>query len=185
MAGYATAMAASTIAEMRELADRAAALLDEVGNIYHLAMLLAASAYGELCLGSDRDAKELVDRATPLACALDDPQLWATLHGNSGLIALLTGDTDAAQRAFCEQLGLCREPVAPRFAGEGLLGLAAVAAVRDDADRAARLAGAAAAHRDNAPQDEVDARIDATFIQPHADAKGLTPGMPPRATPAH
>ena len=172
MAAYATAMAASTIVEMRERADRAAALLDEVGNAYHLAMLLAASVYGELCLGSDRDAKELLDRATPLACALDDPQLWANLHGNSGLTALLTGDTDAAQHAFCEQLGLCRELVAPRFAGEGLRGLAAVAAVRNDTDRAARLAGAAAAHRCCAPQDEVDARLDATFIQPARRRQG-------------
>jgi predicted ATPase/DNA-binding SARP family transcriptional activator len=172
MAAYATAMAASTIVEMRERAARAAALLDEVGNVYHLAMLLAASVYGELCLGSDRDAKELVDRATPLACALDDPQLWANLHGNSGLTALLTGETDAAQHAFCEQLGLCRELVAPRFAGEGLRGLAAVAAVRNDSDRAARLAGAAAAHRGCAPQDEVDARLDATFIQPARRRQG-------------
>jgi tetratricopeptide (TPR) repeat protein len=172
MAAYATAMAASTIVEMRERADRAAALLDEVGNVYHLAMLLAASVYGELCLGSDRDAKELVDRATQLAFALDDPQLWANLHGNSGLTALLTGDTDAAQRAFCEQLGLCRERVAPRFAGEGLRGLAAVAAVRNDTGRAARLSGAAAAHRCCAPQDEVDARLDATFIQPARRRQG-------------
>jgi predicted ATPase/DNA-binding SARP family transcriptional activator len=172
MAAYATAMAASTIVEMRERADRAASLLDEVGNVYHLAMLLAGSAYGELCLGSDRVAKDLVDRATPLACALDDPQLWANLHGNSGLTALLTGDTEAAQHAFCEQLGLCRELVAPRFAGEGLRGLAAVAAVRNDIERAARLAGAAAAHRDNAPQDEVDARLDATFIQPARRRQG-------------
>ena len=51
------------------------------------------------------------------------------------------------------------------FASEGLLGLAAVAAVRGDVDRAARLVGAAAAHR-TAPEDPVDARLDATFFEP-------------------
>ena len=48
----------------------------------------------------------------------------------------------------------------------------AVAAVRNDTDRAARLAGAAAAHRCCAPQDEVDARLDATFIQPARRRQG-------------
>ena len=69
------------------------------------------------------------------------------VHGNFGLAALLTGDTDAARDAFREELALCRELVVRPFATEGLLGLAGVAAVRGDIDRAARLVGAAAAHR--------------------------------------
>ena len=44
-------------------------------------------------------------------------------------------------------------------------GLAAVAAVRDDLDRAARLSGAAAAHRYGA-QGTVDRRLDTTFFEP-------------------
>ena len=48
-----------------------------------------------------------------------------------------------------------------------MAGLAAVAAVRDDdLDRAARLTGAAAAHRYDEPHDPVDARLDATFLEP-------------------
>jgi hypothetical protein len=61
---------------------------------------------------TDRDAKELIDRATLLARVLDDPHSWTLLHGNSGLAALLTGDTDAARHALREELGLCRELVA-------------------------------------------------------------------------
>jgi hypothetical protein len=165
MAAFARARATSTVAELRERVDRAAALLDEAGNVYFLAMLLAGSAYAALCAGSDRDAKELAERATPLTRALDDPYVSTLLRANSGIIALLNGDTDAAQQAFCEELGHSRV-VAPRFASEALNGLAAVAAVRNDTARAARLAGAAAAYRDHGPQDEVEARLDATFIQP-------------------
>jgi predicted ATPase/class 3 adenylate cyclase len=166
MAAFAKARAAATIVELRERVDRAAALLDEVGNALFLAYLLAGAVYAALELGSDRDAKELVDRATPLARALDDPYNWALLRGNSGMAALLTGNTDAAHHAFRDELGLGRELVAPRVASEGLKGLAAVAAARNDTHRAARLAGAAAAHRDDAQQDEVEARLDAAFIEP-------------------
>lgn len=166
MAAFAKARAASTIVELRESVDTAAALLDEVGNVFYLANLLAGSVYMALCMGSDRDARELVDRATPVARALDDPFVWALLRGNAGMAALLTGDTGAARQAFSEELGLCGVLVAPRFACEGLNGLAAVASLLDDTDRAARLAGAATAHRDDKQKDEVEARVDATFIEP-------------------
>ena len=152
MAAYAKAMAASNIAELRERVDRAASLLDEVGNVYHLADLLASAAYGALCLGSDRDAKELArprdpDRARDSTIPTSGCSCAATL----GLAALLTGDTDAARDAFREELRLCRELVVLPYASEGLRGLAAVAAVRGDLHRAARLVGAAAAHRYGQP----------------------------------
>ena len=64
------------------------------------------------------------------------------------------------------KLGLCRELVVLPAASEGVAGLAAVAAVSDDLDRAARLTGAAAAHRYGEPEDPVDVRLDATFLEP-------------------
>jgi tetratricopeptide (TPR) repeat protein len=175
MAVFAKAKTAPTIAELRERVDRAAALLDQAGNMFFLAALLSGSAYVALCMGSDRDAKELVDRATPLTRALDDPYLSGLMHGNAGMAALLTGDTNAAHHAFREELVLSRDIVSPRSASEGLKGLAAVAAVRNDAQRAARLAGAAATQRDDAPQDEVEARLDAAFIQPARTRHGTEP----------
>jgi hypothetical protein len=50
----------------------------------------------------------------------------------------------------------------------GRYGLAALAALRRDDDRAARLTGAAAsaAHRYDDPDDVVDARVTATFLHP-------------------
>ena len=75
----------------------------------------------------------------PIVRELDNPGTWMVLCGNSGLAALLTGDTDAARDAFREELELCRELVALPIAAEGLLGLAAVAVVDGDLSRAARL----------------------------------------------
>jgi hypothetical protein len=88
------------------------------------------------------------------------------LRGNFGLAGLLTGDTDAAGRAFREELELCRELVVLPFASEGLLGLAAVATVRGDDDRAARLSGAASAHLYGEPEDDpVPGRLDMAFFE--------------------
>lgn len=159
-------MASATIGELRERVSAAASLLDEVGNVYHLADLLASAAYGALCKGADRDARELAGRAIPITRDLENPYLWMLLRGNFGLAALFTGDTDAADEAFREELTLCRERVVLPFASEGLDGLAAVAAIRDDLDRAARLVGAAAAHRYRQPEDPVNARLRTTFFEP-------------------
>jgi predicted ATPase/DNA-binding SARP family transcriptional activator len=164
MAAYGKTMSVRDIAELRERTDRAASLFEEVGNVYHLANLLASAAYGAMCLGSDHDAKELVERAMPIARRLDDPSLWMLVDGNLGLAALLTGDIETARDAFREELRLCRDLVVRPFAFEGLSGLAAVAATRGETDRAARLAGAASALRYGAPYAVVEDRLDAIFI---------------------
>jgi non-specific serine/threonine protein kinase len=87
-------------------------------------------------------------------------------HGNVGLAALLTGETDAASHAFREELRLCRELVARPVVFEGLHGLAAVAVAHDDAKRAATLVGAADAHRYDKPVDPVETRLGETFFEP-------------------
>jgi hypothetical protein len=164
-ASRAKARGASTAAELRERVDRAASLLDAVGNIFQLADLLVSAAYGALNEGSDRDARDFVERAIPVVRELDSPFMWMILQGNLGLAALLTGDTETARDAFREELKLCRELVVRAIASEGLRGLAAVGAVHGDDHRAARLVGAATAHRYDQPQDAVDARLDALFFQ--------------------
>jgi predicted ATPase/DNA-binding SARP family transcriptional activator len=166
MAAYAQAMLAPTIGNLRGRVDWAATLLEEAGNVFVLGELLAGSIYMALSTGDDGYAKELVDRATPIARTLDDPFNWSLLRGNCGMAALLTGDTDTAEQAFREALTLCRELVAPIFAFEGLFGLAAVAAARNHAHRAARLAGAAATLRDDAQPYEVEARVERAFMHP-------------------
>ena len=86
--------------------------------------------------------------------------------GNRGLAALLTGETDTASHAFREELTLCRDMVVRAVAFEGLRGLAAIAVVDGDDERAATLVGAADAHRYDKPEDPVEARLDATFFEP-------------------
>jgi hypothetical protein len=86
--------------------------------------------------------------------------------GNLGLAALLTGNTDAASRAFGDELSLCGEMVGRTVMFEGLRGLAAVAVVYGDDKRAATLVGAADAHRYDRPEDPVKARLDETFFEP-------------------
>ncbi|MEO8687228.1 MAG: BTAD domain-containing putative transcriptional regulator, partial [Solirubrobacteraceae bacterium] len=166
MAAWASAQAADGSAELRERVDRAASLLEEAGNVDCLADLFHNAADLALCHGCDREASEFVDRATPLVRDLDHPYLWMLLQAKAGRAALLNGNTEAARHAFREQLTLCRELAVLPAASQGLAGVAAVAAVRDDLDRAARLSGAAAAHRCGEPHNAVDARLDAAFFEP-------------------
>jgi predicted ATPase/class 3 adenylate cyclase len=160
------AIGASSIADLRERVDRAAFLLSDVGNVHQLANLLTDAAYAALCLGGDRDATDFAARATPITRALDSRYVRMTNSGNVGLAALLTGETDTASHAFREELRLCRDMVVRPVVFEGLRGLAAVAVVHGDDDRAATLVGAAAAHRYDQPEDAVEARLDRTFFEP-------------------
>jgi hypothetical protein len=166
LAAFATAMASSGAAQLRQRVDRAAALLEEAGNIYYVADILASAAYGALCDGSDREASDFAGRATPFMRKVDSPYLWMLLSGNVGLAALLTGDADAARDAFREELRICRELVVRPFACEGLFGLAAAAVVAGNLDRAARLLGASAAHRYGIPEDPVDRRLKRDYFDP-------------------
>ena len=86
-------------------------------------------------------------RAVALTRELDDPFLWMLVRGMWGLAALFKDDTAGAAAAFREALELARELVVLPVAFEGLRGLAAVAVRHGDLDRAARLYGAAGAHR--------------------------------------
>jgi predicted ATPase/class 3 adenylate cyclase len=165
-ASGAKAIAASSIADLRERVDAAAALLTEVGNVHRLASLLTNASYAALCLGSARDAMDFAERAAPIARELDSRFERMLNSGNIGVAALLTGDTDTAARAFREELALCREMVVRLVAFEGLRGLAAVAVVHGDDQRAATLVGAADAHRYQRVEDPVEARLDETFFRP-------------------
>ena len=106
-------------------------------------------------------------RAVALTRELDDPFQWMLVQRQvAGLAALLTDDIAGAAAAFREQLELARELVVLPAAFEGLRGLAAVAARHGDLDRAARLYGAAEAHRYGQPEHPVDVRVRDTFFAP-------------------
>jgi hypothetical protein len=172
MAATSQVMVPENAAELRRRVDRAASLLSEVGNVYHLADMLASAAYTALRHGNDHDAREFVRRAIPIAQGLDNPYLWMLLRGNDALASLFIDDIDRAREAFSEELTLCRELVVRPFASEGLAGLAATAAVYDHLDRAARLYGAAASHRYGEPEDRVTERLHTIYFEPARERHG-------------
>src|SRR5215211_2580162 len=171
-AAQAKAQVAGTPEALRREVGRAAELLERTGNVYQLAAMLASTAYSALTHGDDEHARSLVARAIPLTRALDDSYLWMLLLGNIALAALFTGEPDAARDAFREELEVCREIVVLPFASEGLAGLAAIATLRDDLDRAARLHGAAGAHRYGFTEDVIDARLATTYFDPARERLG-------------
>jgi hypothetical protein len=167
MAAYAMAMTATESAARRERVEKAAALLERAGNLFYLVDMLGGAAFGALADGDDGDAREFVGRAMAVVEGLDFPYLRMLVRGNFALASLFTGELHEARRAFRDELELCRELVYLSYALEALQGLAAVAAAEDaDVQRVARLAGAADAHRYGAPVFAVEARVDATFIEP-------------------
>jgi predicted ATPase/class 3 adenylate cyclase len=172
LACEAKARGASTAVELRERVERAVSLLEGVGNIYYPALLLVTAEYAALNNGDDRDARDFVERARPVVRELDSPFVRMGHHGNLGLASLFAGDTDTARDAFGEELRLCRELVFRAVTSEGLHGLAAVAAVDGDDHRAARLVGAAAAHRYGHPPDPIEARLRARFLAPARTRQG-------------
>ena len=172
-ASHGKAIAASSIPDLRERVDAAAALLGDAGNVHQLQNLLSGASYAALCLGGDRDATDFAARATSIEHVLDSRFARMMTRGNVGLAALLTGETDTAAHAFHEELTLCRDMVIRPAVFEGLRGLAAVAVVHRDDQRAATLVGAADAHRYDRAEDPVEARLDETFFTP-ARSRGGT-----------
>jgi predicted ATPase/DNA-binding SARP family transcriptional activator len=166
MAAYATSITADTIERLRTCVRRAETLLAEAGNDYHLARLLAASSYNAMCLGSDADARVYARRADDLLPMMDDPLSREFILGGTGFVTIITGDAQTAERAFRELVGLGRDHAAGRAACDGLVGLAAIAALRGDDDRCARLVGAAKSHRADVQLDEVESRVDNEIVRP-------------------
>jgi tetratricopeptide (TPR) repeat protein len=166
MASWARALAARSADELRHRVTQAASRLEGVGNAYHLATLFCNAAGSSLRRSWDDDATIYLQRAVPLVKKLDQPYLWMAVRCDVGLVALLVGDPEAANEAFREALTLSRELVVPPVASDALTGLAAVAASDDELQRAARLAGAAVAHRHGDIHDSPVGRLDATILQP-------------------
>jgi non-specific serine/threonine protein kinase len=166
MASWARLTAARSADELRERVENTASRLKRAANVYHHASVFQMVGYSLLSQGCDDEAARYLQRSAPLVRQLNQPYLWASLLQKAGLAALFTGDTDAARRAFREQLAICRELVILPAATRTLAGLAAIATVQDDFDRAARLTGAANAHRYGERKDAVDARLHMTFAEP-------------------
>jgi predicted ATPase/DNA-binding SARP family transcriptional activator len=170
MAAWARTLPADGADELRERTDAAASLLAKAGNAYHLATLFSFAVGMAWRRGSDADALMYLDRAVPAARRLQQPYRWMCVLNDVGLAALLQGDTAAAEERFREAHALSQELVLPGHESIALTGLAAVAAVQGQPERAARLARAAAPHRD--ADQPVTWRLETTYLEP----AGIMPG---------
>ena len=105
-----------------------------------------------------------LDRSVPLARRLQQPSRWVAELNHIGLAALLRDDSAAADDAFREALTVGHEVgLSPQRA---ITGLAAVAAVQGRPERAARLAGAVAAHCSDTDDDVLQLRLETGFLEP-------------------
>jgi hypothetical protein len=165
MAAWARALAAGGTEEWPARIDEAAPLLAGVGNTHHLNALYCIAVDSALRRGCDAEAVSYIHRSAPLARDLQQPSHWLHALDNIGLAALLREDTAAADEAFREALPLSHDlGLSPQLA---LAGLAAVAAVQGRPERAARLAGAVAAHYGATDDDDVvQLRLEAGFLEP-------------------
>ncbi len=145
--------------------DAAVAALRKIGNPRELVGLYSDAAYNAIKEGKPERASHLLEQAMPLARDLGDPVALALVCGNLGLEALFSGDLDRSRAAFDEQLRICREHVL-WFAAEGLSGLAALAARRDDLEQAARLLGAATAIGGWDADADVGVALEQQFFEP-------------------
>ena len=164
MAAWARALAAGSTEEWRARIEEAAPLLAGVGNAHNLNALYCIAVESALRRGCDAEAAMYLDRSTPVARQLQQPSHWLHALNNVGLVALLRDDSAAADEAFREALPLSHDlGWSPHHA---LTGLAAVAAVQGRWERAARLAGAVAAHYGATDDDVVQLRLEAGFLEP-------------------
>ena len=164
MAAWARALAAGSTEEWRARIDEAAPLLAGVGNAHGLHGLYCIAVMSAWRRGCDAEAAMYLDRSVPLARQLQQPSRWMCELNHIGLAALLRDDSAAADQAFREALTCSHElGWSPQRA---LTGLAAVAAVQGRPERAARLAGAVAAHCGTTDDDVVQLRLEAGFLEP-------------------
>jgi hypothetical protein len=184
-ASYEKAMHAATFSELDERLDRAASLLEEVGNTHELASLFAMVPYAALRLDRGREAIELAERAIPVVREHGTPYHWMVLCGNLGLAALMTGDIDRAADAFCEELTRCRELVVMPLAAEG-------SAASPQSPHCGTTTSEPHASPEPQPHTATTSlttpstpKSRAGFSSPHARASALTSGTQPATTARH
>ena len=131
--------------ERRAILDQAAELLIPLGDYREVAIAYSNAAYMSLIEDSVAEATSFLETALHAVGSIEDPLETEIILSNIGLARLLSGDLDHARDAFERALRLCAQHNFRELAGEGLAGLAAVAAAQARDETAARLRGAARA----------------------------------------
>jgi predicted ATPase/DNA-binding SARP family transcriptional activator len=148
-----------------------AALHRKVGDIHGLAGIYNNAGYMAATQGSYEHATAYLDEALALAERTGEPLRVIMAWGNLGLVSLFTGDLEVAETRFAEELRLCREHGLTWLASEGIAGFAAIAACRNEEERAARLLGAAESLA-KVLGDAAGLRLDQEFFSPARERLG-------------
>ena len=148
-----------------ELTDEAYRLCRGVGDVSLTALWLSNLAGYALQRGNTAEARRRLDESLALARLIDDTRGIGQALDNLGWIELLEGDLEDAFSCFEEAEAIARRLGARWLGADAIRGFAHVAAA-GDADRAARLAGAALAFGGSAGYDPA-AR---DSVPPHLDA---------------
>jgi predicted ATPase len=153
------------MAKAIELTDEAYRLCRGVGDVHLTALWLSNLAGYALEGGKTPEARRRLDESLELARLIDDIRGTGYALDTLGWVELLEGDFEQAVSCFEEAAAIARRLGARRLGADALWGFAQVAAAGGDADRAARLAGAALAFGASAGYDPADW----TPFTPHLD----------------
>jgi tetratricopeptide (TPR) repeat protein len=149
-----------------ELTDEAYRLCRGVGDVSLSALWLSNLAGYALRGGNTAEARRRLDESLELARLIDDTRGIGQGLDNLGWVELLEGDFEHAFSYFEEAAAIARRLGARWLGADAIWGFAHVAAAAGDADRAARLAGAALAFGGSAGYDPAVT----TPFTPHLDA---------------
>ena len=144
--------------DRRAILEQAAELLIPLGNYREVASAYSNAAYMSLIEDNIEEATSFLEIALHAVGSTEDPLQTEIILSNIGLARLFSGDLDRARDAFERALALCAQHNFSEPAGEGLAGLAAVAAEQGRDGTASRLRGAARAL--GYPPATLDRRID-------------------------
>jgi predicted ATPase/DNA-binding SARP family transcriptional activator len=121
--------------------------LQRAGNLYEVAHTCVLAGYLAIAERRYQDALLWLTEASDAGRQLGDAKSVFIIRSNQGLAWLFLNELHQAADAFDDALAVCREASCEHLVDEVLLGLAAIAARREQLARAAHLAGAAQAHR--------------------------------------
>ena len=161
----------SPISDVEAQVAEIGALYRKVGDIHGIAGLYSYAGYVAIAQGRYEHAAVFLDQTLELAERSGEPFRVILAFGNLGLASLFTGDLENARAHFGDELRLCREHAVHWMAAEGLAGLGAVAACRNEAERAARLLGAAESLA-QVLSDPVGAKLEQEFFAPARERIG-------------
>jgi predicted ATPase/DNA-binding SARP family transcriptional activator len=166
---FALQMFAGTTPDIRaalSAANEAATLYERQDDVVGLARLWATLGLALLSRGATDDAEPLLDRSLGLAAEANDLIGGTFTLGKLGILAVENGDVGIAAERLAETLVRSNTYGLRRPVGEALGGLAAIAAGGGDLQRAARLAGAAAAVRFGQSIEPAEQRLHVSILQP-------------------